>query len=266
LNTQYRMNGGITQLANDLVYENQMKCADRALEKRYLKLAEADIRTVLIERVESPAARNLLCHVVSKKSEKAVVFVDTSDVPALESRVEESICNEGEVLLTMSFVNLFIRSGLCPSTLGIVAPFRAQVDLLRETLKHFSFGEVEVNTVDQYQGREKEVMVCTFTKSLSKDSPFFLKSVGEKKEGILEDMRRLNVAITRARSKVVLLGNRHTLTEYSPFKKLFEIMKEGQIRKLTKEEYDGLSLYANCMKEADSSTTSSKYIGNISNV
>ncbi|CAL8129633.1 unnamed protein product [Orchesella dallaii] len=256
LNTQYRMNAGITKLANDLIYENQMKCADRALEKRYLRLAEVDIRKVLMEEVESTAARNLLCHVVSKKFEKAAVFVDTSDVPALESRVEESICNEAEVLLTMSFVHLFIWSGLCPSTLGIVAPFRGQVDLLRKALKSFNFGEVEVNTVDQYQGREKEVIICTFTKSLQKDSPFFLSTVGDKKEGILEDMRRLNVAITRARSKVVLLGNRHTLKEYSPFKKLFEVMSEVQIRKLTKEEHEGLNLYANRMKEVESSTTS----------
>ncbi|ODM86629.1 DNA replication ATP-dependent helicase/nuclease DNA2 [Orchesella cincta] len=234
LNTTYRMNGGITSLANELMYDKQMKCADKALEKRYLQLVEADIRTVLLDDVESVAARSLLCHVVSKKFEKAAVFVDTSDVPAEETRVEESICNEAEAHITMSFVHLFVKSGLCPSKLGIVAPYRGQVELLRKALKRISdtkFREVEVNTVDQYQGREKE-------------------------EGILEDMRRLNVAITRARSKVVLLGNRHTLKEYSPFKKLFEILKDEQIRKLTKAELDGLNLYVNRMKEMDSSVNS----------
>jgi len=103
------MNGGINKLANDLIYENQMKCSDRMLEKRYLKLAEADMRRVLIEGFESPHARNLLCHVVSKKFEKAAVFVDTSEVDALESRVDESICNATEVNITMSFVNFFVR-------------------------------------------------------------------------------------------------------------------------------------------------------------
>jgi len=67
-------------------------------------------------------------------------------------------------------------------------------------------------------------------------------------------MRRLNVAITRARSKVVMLGNRHTLKEYSPFKKLFEILVDEQIRKVTKQELEGLELYAVRMKEADSSS------------
>ncbi|CAL8129635.1 unnamed protein product [Orchesella dallaii] len=208
----------------------------------------------ILEQVESTAARNLLCHVVSKKFEKAAVFVDTSDVPALESRGEESICNEAEVLLTMSFVHLFIRSGLCPSKLGIVAPFKGQVDLLRKALESLYFGEVEVNTTDQYCSnfRENHVVICTFTKSLQKDSPFFRSTVEEKKDGVLERLRRFIQFVPRSKNKVLLLGNRHTLKEYSPFKKLFEVMSEVQIRKLTKEEYEGLNLYANRMKEVES--------------
>ncbi|CAL8129629.1 unnamed protein product [Orchesella dallaii] len=240
LNTQYRMNAGITKLANDLIYENQMKCANKALEQQYLRLSDVDIASVLMKEVECQAARKVLCHILNKKFEKAAVFVDTSDIEALESMVEESLCNEGEVVLTMSFVNLFIKCGLSPSSLGILTPYWCQRDFLKDALQFLNLGEVEVNTVDQYQGREKKVIICTFAKSLDKDSPFFLSTVGDNKEGLLEDMRRLNAAITRARSKVVLLGNRHTLKEYSPFKKLFEVMSEVQIRKLSMEEYIGL--------------------------
>ncbi|ODN00511.1 DNA replication ATP-dependent helicase/nuclease DNA2 [Orchesella cincta] len=175
----------------------------------YDTIVELNLRNVLNENVESDAAKKLFFDVVWKKLATELVFVDTSDVPAEETRVEESICNEAEAHITMIWTLSFKT--------GIVAPYRGQVEL-GKALKRISdtkFREVEVNTVGQYQGREKEVILCTCTRSIPMDSPFFLATAGEKNEGILEDMRRLNVAITR--SKVVLLGNRHTLKEYSLF-------------------------------------------------
>lgn len=59
---------------------------------------------------------------------------------------------------------------------GIIAPYRGQVKLIRSALDKMpdnSYPQIEVNTVDQYQGREMEVIICSFTKSLPKDSKFF---------------------------------------------------------------------------------------------
>lgn len=132
-------------------------------------------------------------------------------------------------------------------SIGIIAPYRAQVDALKHFIdqsinKHPEFQNVEVNTVDQYQGRDKEVRFlkcapiaiqlifhkifqiiiysCTYGKSPESTVEQKPTSGGE----ILEDQRRLTVAITRSKHKLIMIGDVDSLNRYEPFKNLFNHM------------------------------------------
>ncbi|CAM9411337.1 unnamed protein product, partial [Discosporangium mesarthrocarpum] len=87
---------------------------------------------------------------------------------------------------------------------GVICPFRSQVRLLQAELRPL-FPEVEVNTIDKYQGRDKQVIVVSFVRSNPEGA------VGE----LLRDWRRLNVALSRAKAKLILLGSLWTLSQCS---------------------------------------------------
>lgn len=109
MNTQYRMNSCINQLANGLVYEDQMRCGQDEQAKAYIQLPEVRIRDFLKAHVNGSPSRRVFCHMISKKREKAVVFLDTSEVSAFESRSEESLINEAEKNLAISCSRLMVE-------------------------------------------------------------------------------------------------------------------------------------------------------------
>ena len=93
---------------------------------------------------------------------------------------------------------------------------------------------VEVGTVDQYQGRDKEVIIYTCTRCNMGDTG----QKGDPKAGhILLDTRRLNVAITRAKVKLIIIGDRKTLLrDYKPFQKMDTFFKPEEIVKLSQKD------------------------------
>jgi len=94
-------------------------------------------------------------------------------------------------------VEALLATGLAPQHIGIITPYAAQVRLLREMLPDPA---LEIDTVDGFQGREKEVIVISFVRS---------NDTGE--IGFLADLRRTNVAMTRARRKLLMIGDSATL-------------------------------------------------------
>ncbi|XP_049553164.1 DNA replication ATP-dependent helicase/nuclease DNA2 isoform X2 [Orcinus orca] len=102
------------------------------------------------------------------------------------------------------------KAGCNPSDIGIIAPYRQQLKVINDLLAHSSLGMVEVNTVDKYQGRDKSIILVSFVRS-NEDG-----TLGE----LLKDWRRLNVAITRAKHKLILLGCVPSLNRYPPLGKL----------------------------------------------
>ena len=97
---------------------------------------------------------------------------------------------------------------------GIISPYRAQVQLLRRMLRKSAFFKplrqlITVNTVDGFQGQERDIIVISLVRQ------------NEKGEiGFLRDLRRMNVAITRARMKLFILGDRSTMTHHPFYQKL----------------------------------------------
>ena len=96
-----------------------------------------------------------------------------------------------------------LQAGVAPRDVAVIAPYDAQVQLLRQRLA--AHPDVEVDTVDGFQGREKEAIVVSLTRS---------NEGGEL--GFLTDIRRMNVALTRARKKLVVVGDGATVRRH-PF-------------------------------------------------
>ena len=128
-----------------------------------------------------------------------VLFLDTAGKGFEEAVAEgsESRFNEGEAGLLLARARELLAAGLSPRELAVIAPYSAQVALLRERL---SEGEVEVDTVDAFQGREKDAVLLGLT-----------RSNGEGELGFLNDLRRMNVALTRARRHLFVVGDSATL-------------------------------------------------------
>jgi ATP-dependent RNA/DNA helicase IGHMBP2 len=111
-----------------------------------------------------------------------------------------------------ALVDVFGESGLRGSNLAVIAPYKAHVELLRDRIED---DKIEIDTVDGFQGREKEVVIISFVRSNPSGAI-----------GFLSDERRLNVSLTRARRKLILVGDVSTLTRTRLFDQLHTYVDE----------------------------------------
>lgn len=139
------------------------------------------------------------------------LFLDTAGKGFDESREPgtESLRNEGEAELVVARARELLAAGLAPEQLAVITPYSAQASLVRERLQDVA--GLEVDTVDAFQGREKEAVLV----SLVRCNP-------EQQVGFLEDLRRINVAITRAKRHLFVVGDSATLTAHPFYARLIE--------------------------------------------
>ena len=216
LNLQYRMNSEIMGLANKLVYEDQLECGSHQVRDR------------CIEKSNNLLPSGFMTKVLSHEMCDSVVFLDTSNLKSQDVSGEGEIRNSLEARIVATIVS-HLKSSLPEISLGVMAPYRAQVDLLTTKL---SLCPGVVNTVDQFQGRDRDVIVYSCTRSSE-------SSNGSSKD-ILNDIRRLNVAITRAKMKLVFIGNRRVLTKRyeATFQKLCGILDPKVFYELSSDDVD----------------------------
>ena len=103
---------------------------------------------------------------------------------------------------------------------GLISPYKAQVQYLRQLVRKDTFFKpyrslITINTVDGFQGQERDVILISLVRA-NEDGQI----------GFLNDLRRMNVAITRARMKLIILGDASTLTKHAFYKKLYEYISE----------------------------------------
>ncbi|KAI0080422.1 P-loop containing nucleoside triphosphate hydrolase protein [Panus rudis PR-1116 ss-1] len=143
-----------------------------------------------------------------------VVFFDTAGCEYFE-RVEGeggddegSKCNENEVTVVKMWVDCLISVGVLPTQIAIITPYQAQVSLLTSLMRPIYGTDMEIGTVDGMQGREKDAVIISLVRS------------NETREvGFLKDKRRLNVAMTRAKRHLCVVGDSSTVQHGSPFLK-----------------------------------------------
>ncbi|XP_070820257.1 DNA replication ATP-dependent helicase/nuclease DNA2 [Chaetodon trifascialis] len=218
LNVQYRMNRQIMSLSNSLMYEGRLECGSERTASALLALPFLlSVLSELRSCSETDPQHDLAWIQATLLPSNPVCFLDCSMVPALESVEQGGISNHTEAALIHKLLSLLIKAGCKPSDIGVIAPYRQQLKIVSAQLRSSVFTGVEVNTVDRYQGRDKSVIVLSFVRSTAEEG-----TLGE----LLKDWRRLNVAITRAKHKLLMVGSATTLRRYAPVEKLLNHLQQ----------------------------------------
>eukprot|EP00041_Stephanoeca_diplocostata_P009368 m.144256 g.144256 ORF g.144256 m.144256 type:complete len:1074 (-) comp17709_c0_seq2:82-3303(-) len=225
LDHQYRMNACIMQLPNALIYRQRLKCGTSAVADARLCVRDERLRAMGVggvdgtQRHAAPPDRWWLCDVVDPA--RPVVFLDTSStsidtppgltVPAADRAGIDSTSTDARVVAAVCSA-LVTDCGLDESTIGVISPYRAQLVAIRHAFAG-QFNDVDVDTVDRYQGRDKDCIVIA------------LAGGGASGEGLLHDWRRVNVAITRARCKLIFVGSVAHLRSHHLVAQLLDILR-----------------------------------------
>ncbi len=215
LEHQYRMAEDIMLLSNTLIYSGRLKCGTPAIATRTLSIP--NLKAGLAAHHHQP---DFLSHCSSKPSTVCLqsptcwlrlalapssrcLFLNTDLLSPSSHDVVTGprITNPLEATLTTHLVHTLLSSGIPARSIGVITFYRSQLALLRQTLGKIT--DLEMHTADKFQGRDKEVVILSSVRSNEG------RVVGE----LLKDWRRVNVAITRAKSKLLILGSRATLGE-----------------------------------------------------
>ena len=191
LDIQYRMNSLLMKFPNEEFYNNGLK-SDSSVD-------DINIRDILD----------------SHQDEEALLFIDTSNI--LDNRERhlkdsKSIVNEIEAEIAVRIADDYLNDGVGEEDIGIISPYADQVKIIQENTP------IEVKTVDGFQGREKEIIIISTVRSNDNGNI-----------GFLSDLRRLNVAITRAKRKLIIIGNIDTLITNPTYERLIKFCEEENL-------------------------------------
>ena len=200
LKMQYRMNEQIMKFSSDWFYNGMVESAPMVSHRGIL---DYDI---------------------------PMMWIDTAECDGKEEFVGENFgrINRAEAEMTLQTLQQYLekigKQRILEESIdvGIISPYRAQVQLLRKELRKREFFRpyrhlLTVNTVDGFQGQERDIILISLVRS---------NDGGD--IGFLRDLRRMNVAITRARMKLIILGSSETMTSHPFYKKLYEYV--GQLK------------------------------------
>ncbi|EFX01003.1 DNA replication helicase [Grosmannia clavigera kw1407] len=208
---QYRMCEDVMTLSNTLIYGGRLRCGYEALRHRSLAVQLEGLgvchgggsRDMIgcRGRPEEPCwLRDLL------QPACRVVFVNTDAIAGSREEAKGNrIVNPCEAELVAQLVAGLLAVGVAASDIGVMTHYRSQLALLRHRLRGMgggSGGGLEMHTADRFQGRDKEVVVLSLVRNNE------ACSIGE----LLKDWRRINVAFTRAKTKLLVVGSRSTLS------------------------------------------------------
>ena len=227
LKIQYRMNEEIMRFSSDWFYGGQVESAPQIKYRSILDFdhpitwidTSNEENQITIEGEDAPED--------SASTSSPSTANQNSDLNFKEQFVGESYgrINKAEAELTLlTLAEYFTKIGkqrvLGDSIdVGIISPYRAQVQYLKKLIKKYEFFKpyrrlISVNTVDGFQGQERDVILISL-----------VRSNDEGQIGFLKDLRRMNVAMTRARMKLIILGNKDTMTKHPFYKKLWEYVE-----------------------------------------
>ena len=240
LKIQYRMNDEIMRFSSDWFYEGKVESAPQIKYRSVLDYdhpitwidTSNEENQITIEGEDAPedsasASSSVSASSSASASSPASATNQNSDLNFKEQFVGESFgrINKAEAELTLlTLAEYFTKIGkqrvLSESIdVGIISPYRAQVQYLKKLIKKYEFFKpyrrlISVNTVDGFQGQERDVILISL-----------VRSNDEGQIGFLKDLRRMNVAMTRARMKLIILGNKDTMTKHPFYKKLWEYVE-----------------------------------------
>jgi ATP-dependent RNA/DNA helicase IGHMBP2 len=189
LTTQYRMHEQIMQFSSNEFYDGQL-------------IPDESVRHHQLIDLPNVTSNDL--------TTKPTTFVDTAGA-SFDEQLEpegESRWNPQEAAIVMRLARDLLDAGVLPQDIGLISPYAAQVRHLRDRM---AMPGLEIDTIDGFQGREKEAILVSLVRS---------NAAGE--IGFLGDIRRMNVALTRARRKLIVVGDSATISHHPFYQRLLE--------------------------------------------
>ena len=193
LTIQYRMHERLMAFPSQAFYSGKLRAAPSVAQRTlmdYPGFRWPDSPSALMRALWDP--------------EVPLVWLDTPPDSEKRRHGQTSYYNAAEAQWIYTALMDGLQLGLAPRDIGVISPYEEQVALLRRLCAHT---DVEIHTVDGFQGREKEVILLSLVRSNLR---------GE--IGFLSDLRRLNVAITRAKTKLIVTGNAATLQSHPTYR------------------------------------------------
>ncbi|RUM50354.1 MAG: IGHMBP2 family helicase [Hydrogenothermus sp.] len=192
LKIQYRMNEIIMKFPSRQFYNNEL-------------IADESVRNITLSQIIKTLQNSPII------DDTPIIFIDTQGhFPEKQKKDSQSKYNPDEAKLIKNIVEELLEAGLSPKDIGIITPYKDQEDFLKKLVK-----DVEIQTVDGFQGREKEVIIISLVRSNE-----------EGDIGFLEDLRRLNVAITRPKRKLIIIGDKKTIENNPTYRMLISYIKQ----------------------------------------
>ena len=217
LETQYRMHEDIANVASELFYEGNLKTFPNISQQTLDCISNGDTHELLNPKVP-------------------ITYIDTFNLEYFEDGVGSSCENSKEADLVAMLVNMLHMEGISYNEIGVITPYRRHKINIQNKLKETQ--GVDVDTVYRFQGREKDVIILSFCNSkLGRLKPFLRK--------FIERPSQVNVALTRARKKLILVGNSKTLKESKLLWKLIHLIGEENTIKCTEELLNEVNIQKN---------------------
>ena len=214
LRVQYRMNEQIMRFSSDWFYGGKVESAPSVRHRGILDYDNPIVWIDSKDTLPSPADENTEPETVSNRYHEEFIGESFGRI------------NKPEAELTLATLQeLFDKIGRARILeeridVGIISPYRAQVQYLRQLIRRREYYKpyrslISVNTVDGFQGQERDIIIISLVRSNEQGQI-----------GFLRDLRRMNVAITRARMKLIIIGDVETLTKHKFYKRLHEYIEE----------------------------------------
>ncbi|KAL8715291.1 MAG: hypothetical protein Q9220_001249, partial [cf. Caloplaca sp. 1 TL-2023] len=215
LEHQYRMCEEVMSLSNTLIYNGRLKCGNSFVAQRSVRIPRME---ALKQHHHTPSS--LLSASLNPKSvclnpsralcwlrdlldpSVKVCFANTDPLLPIsrESETGSRIVNTCEATLCAQLVQSLLTTGVPAADIGVITLYRSQLAHIKQNLRQYH-PAVEMHTADKFQGRDKEVIILSLVRSNES------LNVGD----LLKDWRRVNVALTRARTKLLILGSKSTI-------------------------------------------------------
>ena len=223
------LKGGLGKTLMERIVENKPETVtllkmQYRMNEQIMKFSSEWFYNGMVESAPTVSHRGILDY------DTPMMWIDTAECDGKEEFVGENFgrINRAEAEMTLQTLQQYLekigKQRILEESIdvGIISPYRAQVQLLRKELRKREFFRpyrhlLTVNTVDGFQGQERDIILISLVRS---------NDGGD--IGFLRDLRRMNVAITRARMKLIILGSSETMTSHPFYKKLYEYV--GQLK------------------------------------
>ncbi|QLQ77847.1 hypothetical protein HG537_0A00940 [Torulaspora globosa] len=212
LTIQYRMCEDIMTLSNFLIYQKKLKCGSDKVRDQSLSISSIESLSKFRTNINhQPWLEDIL------DPQRRVVFLNYDNCTDIQETSErDNITNEGEVKIIEQCLKGMTECGVNLADIGVLTLYRGQLNLLKRSFQGSKWANLEILTADQFQGRDKDCIIVSMVRSNTRNNA----------GSLLKELRRVNVAMTRAKSKLIIAGSKETIGSLPQIRDFINLLKE----------------------------------------